>query len=75
MPEKVNCDTSPVKEQVKLATYIILTHFCADAITGALNPLNGVLDLIGGRNVFPRVQEGLLLHCSWEKHIYGASKI
>ena len=58
-------ETAPIFEQ-QVSTYIVLCHFRADPITGALNTLNGVLDLIGSRNVFPGVQECLLLHCSWK---------
>ena len=43
-------------------TYVVLRHFRADAIAGALHPLDGVLDLVGRRDVLPRVQEGFLLH-------------
>ena len=45
-------------------THVVLRHFRADAIAGALHPLDGVLDLVGRRDVLPRVQECLLLHRS-----------
>ena len=51
-------------QKVKSKTYIVLSHFRADPVTGALNALDGVLDLVGSRDVFPGVKEGLLLHRS-----------
>ena len=51
-------------QKVKCKTYIVLSHFRADPVTGALNALDGVLDLVGRRDVLPRVQECLLLHRS-----------
>ena len=47
-----------------ILVYIICCHFGLDPVTGALHVLDCVLSLVGGGNVFPGVQEGLLLHCS-----------
>jgi hypothetical protein len=43
-------------------TYVILRHLGAYPVAGALNVLDGVLDLVRRRDVLPRVQEGFLLH-------------
>ena len=45
-----------------VGSHIVLGHLGADTVTGALNILDSVLDLIGGGDVLPGVQEGLLLH-------------
>ena len=45
-------------------THIVGCHLGLDPVTSALHVLDGVLSLVGGGNVLPGVEEGLLLHGS-----------
>ena len=42
--------------------HVILGHLGLDAVTGAVDILDGVLDLISSWDVLPSVEECLLLH-------------
>jgi len=41
---------------------VVVIHLCLDAITGAFHVLDGELDLVGGGDVLPCVEESFLFH-------------
>ena len=52
------------KDIIYIDSHVILGHLGADTVTGALHILDSMLDLVGGGDVLPGVQEGFLLHGS-----------